>query len=268
MSPRVPRLPVLFLVLMLQFGAARATVCEGPDLHDLSLRPDGALQLIGNAGHAAMSRDGGRHWIDLPVDPARAGAPQHPFWPIALRGPNGVRYQNLLVNHEIDVVIRSRDDGATWEQAPLGQRAVLLQDDAQGAWWIEHNDLHVDRYPGSVGTFWLHAVPRDTGRLEDGASGTLIEFDGRRLVTHESMHASPGDPLPPPFAWPGDAHVTGFAVDARGTIWLSSRDNLVRGPDGGARWELVRVPPAAAWVHCNGDPPPMSLPPPPPASGH
>ena len=246
---------------------AHATICEGPDLHDLSVRPDGTLHVSGIHDHAAESRDGGQHWVDIPADPARAWSESaHPFWPASLHSPDGVRYQNLLVNGDIDVVIRSRDGGATWEQAPLGPRAVLLQDDAQGAWWIFHSDLRVQRRgASSVGAFWLRGAPRDTGRLEDSPSGTSIEFDGHRLVTHDTMHRSNDVPLPPPFAWPDDAwvQVTGFAVDLRGTIWLSTRRHLVRGLDGGARWELVSVQPAGAWMKCNGDPLHGSPPPPP-----
>jgi hypothetical protein len=221
-------------------------VCWGPDFSNISVLPDGALQIHGLGG-VARSSDGGRTWKTV------AGMKQStdPFWKRSFKGPDGFLYQNLIVNNGATVIF-SKDEGKTWEQRrfPGGPQTLVLWTDASSIFIVNGSGLYSD-FNQSIAKGQIDVLQAGSdepvGRYNPLSERRFVGFnyDGWVLT-----YARPGEVLKT--AKIGQ-FLTGFFVAKDNTIFISTGSTALRGRNLGQHWEELSTPPG--WVQCNGDPP-------------
>jgi photosystem II stability/assembly factor-like uncharacterized protein len=157
--------------------------------------PDGTLVAVGERGHALVSRDAGATWTQgiVPTRALLTGV----FMRSATLG--------WAVGHD-EVVLRTRDGGATWERvhyAPENERPLL------DVWFAD------DRTGLAVGAYGTLLVTRDGGDT----------WQGRSLLEGDDLHLNHIVP-----AGDGALYVAGEA------------GHLYRSEDGGESWQALPSP--------------------------
>lgn len=174
--------------------AVKARLAPESLLTDVSARA-GQLVTVGERGHALVSRDGGGSWTqgDVPTRALLTGVHMHD----ATLG--------WAVGHD-EIVLRTRDGGATWQRvhhAPENERPLL------DVWFAD------DRRGLAVGAYGSLLATRDGGDTWES-----------RMVHGED-----------------DFHLNGIAAAADGSLYLAAEaGHLYRSDDGGEAWQPLTSP--------------------------
>ncbi|HSP90628.1 MAG TPA: YCF48-related protein, partial [Vicinamibacterales bacterium] len=201
-------------------------------LLDAAVR-DGRVVAVGERGHILVSTDEGRSWRQADV-PSRALLTAVYIHDARL---------GWAVGHD-EVVLRTRDGGATWERvhnAPENERPLL------DVWFADaRNGLAVGAYGALIATrdggdTWTRGVVHGEddfhlNQIAAAADGTLfLAGEAGRLFRSDDKGAT-WQPLPSPY----EGSFFGLLPRTDGSLLaFGLRGHLFRSPDGGRSWTPI-----------------------------
>lgn len=148
-------------------------------------------------------------------------------------------------------ILRSQDDGATWEQARVPSRSLLtaiwLHDERLG-WAVGHDETILRTVDG--GRTWerVHSAPEAERPLldvwfADDRRGFAVGAYGAFLATTDG-----GGSWDERRIGEDDFHLNGIGASADGTLYLAAEaGHLYRSTDGGSSWSALPSPYAGSF---------------------
>lgn len=159
---------------------------------------------------------------------------------------DGQQKLNKTKSETANIILRSADGGQTWQDISQGLPENLKDDLWTDDFFADESGLHLRAYndgiyhskPASTAPFWdKESSPHKQGSLAPGKTG-IFAYDNDGHFLQKINGASVWSPIYPNFQ---KGPVSAFFETSRGTIFISSLNDLFKSTNRGKTWNPVRT---------------------------